>query len=740
MYKSNNLGLSLYEKNDKFSITASQDSLNNNMVLIDKEFEKHYKLWRPSTKYNVGDQVIATNTQDGLESVIMGLYCIETHVSEEALSDEYLQNYWIKYNFNSSKANKAFCDGMGNNIKETYATKEELNNISTSDIMVDQTFDATSKHAQSGTAVAEALESTIGKATEFGGEIFNNYSNNYALSQYSTAMGTNTSAGIKGYKIYSVSMNDAANNRIYINILGHQGDFDYITYNNTNTELSTMVSFQLKNCYNFAGRVNYTQFKNDGDDSRLIMIITLTPEYNAQTVINDFTSDGTNILWLPYYPAAGLVSVGDSAFAVGNTNHANYQGAFASGKNNTADGKYSFVTGKNNKVGHASGAFGADNNVYSQYSFASGSGNEVRGIYSFAAGLGLIINSAKQSVFGFFNDVIQKYQDKYSIFSIGNGKDNANRSNAFEVYNDGSAELQTQGTTNNSIALKKYVDDKFNQSSSGGSITIDPVYNPKSENAQSGKALAPEFTNRIQAWNINTTYRKDDVVAFTDFKFMGIPFVFGLCRREHTSPESWNDVAQMLESRESIEWYSYINDYFETCVISVERASIADRAEYASAAIRDADGNVIHEYYATKEELNNLPSGGSITIDQTYDPESENAVSGKALAPEFDHILYEISNHTDRLDYQRDFKMTKFGEVTYDEDSQLTTVTLNDSVLVNKTYVDSQDTNILTEAMAYVDNKISSIETALDSIIAIQDSLINGGGEEVYPDGDEVSY
>ena len=38
----------------------------------------------------------------------------------------------------------------------------------------------------------------------------------------------------------------------------------------------------------------------------------------------------------------------------------------------------------------------------------------------------------------------------------------------------------------------------------------------------------------------------------------------------------------------------------------------------------------IEDTYATKEELENLPSGGE--VDQTYNPESENAQSGKAVA------------------------------------------------------------------------------------------------------------
>ena len=45
-----------------------------------------------------------------------------------------------------------------------------------------------------------------------------------------------------------------------------------------------------------------------------------------------------------------------------------------------------------------------------------------------------------------------------TLLEVGNGSV-LTASNAFEVYTDGHAEVQTMGTTDNSIALKKYVDD-----------------------------------------------------------------------------------------------------------------------------------------------------------------------------------------------------------------------------------------------------------------------------------------
>lgn len=45
-----------------------------------------------------------------------------------------------------------------------------------------------------------------------------------------------------------------------------------------------------------------------------------------------------------------------------------------------------------------------------------------------------------------------------TLLEIGNGTSDTARSNAFEVYKDGHAEVQVQGTTDNSVANKNYVD------------------------------------------------------------------------------------------------------------------------------------------------------------------------------------------------------------------------------------------------------------------------------------------
>lgn len=132
-----------------------------------------------------------------------------------------------------------------------------------------------------------------------------------------------------------------------------------------------------------------------------------------------------------------------------------------------------------------------------------------------------------------------------------------------------------------------------------------------------------------------------------------------------------------------------------------------------------------------KTRWNKLPWKNKKTADQAYDPESENAQSGKAVAQ-------AVSG-----------KMDKFGKVEIDEgytaitadtDFELmsknncSTIMVDDNVLsfmADKIYITGLvDPTDDTEAAnkKYVDNLVGDINTALDSIIAIQNELIGGEG------------
>lgn len=132
-------------------------------------------------------------------------------------------------------------------------------------------------------------------------------------------------------------------------------------------------------------------------------------------------------------------------------------GDFAAGTDSTAKGGASVALG-NQTIASAYGsmAVGNSSQALGDYSFAGGRSAWAGSDYSFAYGLDTYTdeNTPAQFTVGKFN---ARAQD--ALFVVGNGESASTRANAFVVMKDGSATIKTMGTTDNSVATKKYVDD-----------------------------------------------------------------------------------------------------------------------------------------------------------------------------------------------------------------------------------------------------------------------------------------
>lgn len=124
----------------------------------------------------------------------------------------------------------------------------------------------------------------------------------------------------------------------------------------------------------------------------------------------------------------------------------------------------------------------------------------------------------------------------------------------------------------------------------------DQEYNPTSENAQSGKALAPVFNEKIAIWQPNTEYKVGDRVIFADEWYTGLNMrlCYGKCSKNHTSP-TMQELIQWLGDEMWMERYVYTN-------WNVAEPS-SETAKFADFAYNDIDGNFIIDTYATKEEV-----------------------------------------------------------------------------------------------------------------------------------------
>ena len=122
-----------------------------------------------------------------------------------------------------------------------------------------------------------------------------------------------------------------------------------------------------------------------------------------------------------------------------------------------------------------------------------GSGTAADGKYSLAGGINAIVNHEGSMAYGRDLNTSAQYQavfGKYNatsataLFQVGNGTSTSSRKTAFNVFTDGHAEVQTQGSTDNSVVIKHRLDEALqgkqdainhNTNLTVGSITVDPV-------------------------------------------------------------------------------------------------------------------------------------------------------------------------------------------------------------------------------------------------------------------------
>lgn len=182
-----------------------------------------------------------------------------------------------------------------------------------------------------------------------------------------------------------------------------------------------------------------------------------------------------------------IASDAELSHAEGAGNKVNSRAGHAEGGYNTVDGVYAHAEGYNTKAigyvshtegantkatgvaGHAegetttaSGAYshseGAGTEASGNYSHAEGENTTASGSYSHSGGRGTKATVAAQTAIGEYNA-----EDENVYFMVGNGTSNNDRKNAFSVYKDGHAEIQTQGETPNSVAKKEYVDFRLSE-------------------------------------------------------------------------------------------------------------------------------------------------------------------------------------------------------------------------------------------------------------------------------------
>lgn len=145
---------------------------------------------------------------------------------------------------------------------------------------------------------------------------------------------------------------------------------------------------------------------------------------------------------------------GFDSHATGEQSHAEGRST-ASGKashaegSSTASGDYSHAEGTSVANAGTSHAEGSGTTASGQGAHSGGTSSTAHGKDSITHGTGTISWYDNQATFGILNK-----NKNNTLLEIGNGTEESNRSNAFEVYKDGHAEVLLQGDTDNSVVTK----------------------------------------------------------------------------------------------------------------------------------------------------------------------------------------------------------------------------------------------------------------------------------------------
>ena len=331
------------------------------------------------------------------------------------------------------------------------------------------------------------------------GETFNNHYNmNCALADSTYAAGYKTQAGYNYFKVTAI---DVVNKKITL------GDatglvagltYDILDFNVLNDKMKRAVHGTISKIEGTVVTVDNLPENTDADKLANLRF-TIRIDFNTVTPTNPITNQVYGNI---------QTNGGDQAYAIGERARAIGFDTFVGGQNNTAYGNCSSVLGRSNTAyGNNEFISGNKNVTCGSNSAVFGARNESKGNQNFTAGALNTSNGNFQTVIGLCND-----NKTDTLFEVGNGEyENTDgtiittvRSNAFEVYMDGHAEIQTQGLTDKSVVTKNYVDSTIN-------TKLSTVYKPQGSTKFSELLTTLTATQEGFVYNISEEFTTTDL-------------------------------------------------------------------------------------------------------------------------------------------------------------------------------------------------------------------------------------
>lgn len=340
----------------------------------------------------------------------------------------------------------------------------------------------------------------VGIATVNRGETFNNhYKFNLALSDSTHAEGYKTQAG---YNYFEVKAIDVTNKKITLgDVTGLTAGMSYELFDfNTLTDVTRKIT--TGTILAITDKVITVDNLPENTDSDKLVNLRFTIPVNWGIVTSSKPA-------LQHVFGNLQTGAGDQSHSEGIWNRALGFTSHVSGGYNTAYDSYSAIIG--GTYGKAYGRrdliTGNYNTAYGNNTFICGTRNTAKASSAFVGGYYNNADYHYQSVLGLCND-----NKESTLFEIGNGTyetktdadgkayiDITSRKNAFEVYLDGHAELQVQGTTDNSVVIKKYLNDTI-------ASQVSSVYKAKGSIANISALAAPSKSYEGFVYNIETEF------------------------------------------------------------------------------------------------------------------------------------------------------------------------------------------------------------------------------------------
>ena len=382
----------------------------------------------PGKNYTMQATIVETNIED-TSDVIVGMPIITS--AAVVVDQEYSPD---SENAQSGKAVEEALDQFANNLKtinnQSLIGSGNILISSEGSVTIDQTYNPESENAQSGKAVAQALEQftpsinedqLVGKKTSEGGEIFNDYENNKALATNSISAGNDTQAGYKGYKITHYEFPE---DNTYVTIWLNDKDLEDKVSNVYQVNDQIHMGPHFHDRY-YIYSIGETGSANDGGT-----IITLKPTYgdvitddfkkSPSEVEEDFPDGSRNWLYVIGKPYGEPIKHSKGATSLGSGTLTTGGGALATGILTQALGLGSFTSGSDTRAGYC----------------AVASGTETEAMYDRSVALNYLTKTGRnnQTVVGKANEV-----EKTAMFVVGGGTGGAEslRKTIFKVEDNG---------------------------------------------------------------------------------------------------------------------------------------------------------------------------------------------------------------------------------------------------------------------------------------------------------------